>query len=54
MVYLGMDKDQALLLANLVDREASRAMYELDIIRSFQCQILLDCITVSLGKPINP
>ncbi len=53
MVYLGMSKDEALFLANIVDREASRAIHELDLARSLQCDILLECITVSLGKPIK-
>jgi len=52
-IYLGMNKDEALFLAYLINDEADRGFEEGDLDRVLRCDILLKCITVSLGKPIK-
>jgi hypothetical protein len=54
MVYLGMSKNEALFLAHLINDEAKMRLEEGDLGHAFQCDILLECITVSLGKRIKP
>ena len=54
MVYLGMSKEEALFLAYLIKDKANMSLEEGDLGHAFQCDILLECITVSLGKPIKP
>jgi hypothetical protein len=49
-IYLGMNKDEALFLAYLINNEADRGFEEGDLDRVLRCDILLKCITVSLGK----
>jgi hypothetical protein len=53
MVYLGMSKDEALFLAHVINDEVKMSLEEGNLGHAFQCDILLKCITVSLGKPIK-
>jgi hypothetical protein len=47
MVYLGMSKNEALFLAHLIKDESDRGFEEGDLDHVFQCETLLECITVS-------
>ena len=53
MVYLWMSKNEALFLAHLINDESDRGFEEGDLDHGFKGEKLLECITVSLGKPIK-